>query len=76
MTHEVLLAGVVREWTGNALPGQPAAADAAAGLALRCYAGGASVREACQEVRRFVESWAQHPSNQPVVRDEQLLVAS
>lgn len=76
MSHEVLLVGLIREWTEGVLPGQPAAADAAAGVALRCYAGGASVSESCREARRFVGSWAHHPSHQPAPRGEQLLVAS
>lgn len=76
MTHEELLAGVVREWAEREWPGESAAAQAAAAVALRCYAGGASVSEACQQARCFAESWARHPSHWPVPRDQHMLVAS
>lgn len=76
MTHELLLAGLVRDWASGVVPGEPAAANAAAAVALRCYAGGASVSEACREARRFVECWARHPAHQPVDREQRLRIAS
>lgn len=76
MTHELLLAGLVRDWASGAVPGEPAAADAAVVVALRCHAGGASVREACREARRFVECWTRHPSHPPVDREQQRPIAS
>jgi len=63
MEPELVIAEVVREWALHALPDDTNAADAAAALAVRCYSGGASVGEACQEARRFVGSWSRHPSH-------------
>jgi hypothetical protein len=60
MTHELLLAGLVQEWVREAPPDERIAAERAAGLAARYYAGGASVSEACWEARRFVRSWTRH----------------
>ncbi|HET9443584.1 MAG TPA: hypothetical protein VFO65_09685 [Acidimicrobiales bacterium] len=65
VTEELILAGVVREWVERAMPGQPAAQAAATDLALRSYAGGASVAEALEEVKTFVACWARHPANRP-----------
>ena len=63
-TPELMVADSVHRWVDDVLPGDSAAADAAVGLAVRSYAGGASVREACEEARRFVGSWSRHPSHQ------------
>jgi len=35
----------------------------AANLAVRAYEDGASVAEACELARRYVESWFRHPAN-------------
>ena len=68
METELIIADTVRRWAREVLPDQPVAADAAAALAIRCYAGGASVAEACEEARRFVGSWSRHPSHHWSVR--------
>ena len=65
--NEVLVAGLVRDWVDGAVPGQDSLADRAAYLAVQCYAGGASVSEACREARRLVESWLDHPSHKDVL---------
>jgi hypothetical protein len=70
---ELVIADVVRCWAEHTVPGDPRVAAAAVALAERCYVGGASVAEACEEGRRFVGSWSRHPSRQPVRR---LLAAS
>jgi len=62
MNPELVMADMVRHWVGHVLPGQPGAADRAVAIALRCYEGGASVAEACEEARRFIGSWMRHPS--------------
>ena len=64
VTPELMVADSVRRWVDHVLPGDSAAADAATGLAVRCYIGGASVSEACSEARRFTGSWTRHPSHQ------------
>lgn len=64
MNPEFVMADMVRRWVGDVLPGQPAAADRAVAIALRCYEGGSSVGEACEEARRFIGSWMRHPSHQ------------
>lgn len=74
MTDELLVADLVREWADRVVPGDRAAADGGAAVAVRSYAGGASVSEATSEGQRFVESWARHPSHQhaPSVRSVHL----
>jgi len=37
--------------------------DRAANLAVGAYEDGASVAEACELARRYVESWLRHPAN-------------
>lgn len=76
MNEEIVLAATVRDWAGGALPGVPAAADAAVDLALRCYSGGASFSEALSEARRFVASWARHPAHPAPEPTRRVLVAS
>ena len=63
MTNELVLAEVVRAWTAKVLPGEPNVAERAATLARACYAGGASVTEACWTARRFVDSFVRHPAH-------------
>ena len=74
MTNELLLAGLVREWLEDLLPGEPAAADGAVDVAMRRYAGGASVSDACQDARAFARSWARHPSHQRSRREQALRI--
>ena len=59
---EGVLAEQVRTWADQVAPGVPGLADAAVARALMCYAGGASVSEACREARRLLGSWLRHPS--------------
>ena len=73
---ELLIANLVRDWAGRMLPGEPGVAERAAAQAVRCYAGGASVSEACREARRFVECWSHHPSHQPLRHTNPLRLAS
>ncbi|HEX4819527.1 MAG TPA: hypothetical protein VFV00_04925 [Acidimicrobiales bacterium] len=68
METEFIIADTVRRWAHEVLPEEPAAGEAAAALAIRCYMGGASVAEACQEARHFVESWSRHPSHRTSMR--------
>ncbi len=68
MIEESMVAGLVRARSQLTLPGDLAAAERAAAVAVRLYAGGASVSEACREGHRFVESWARHPSHQETDR--------
>lgn len=65
MSEELLLASMARQWAARALPAAPWAAEAAERVALRAYANGASVSEACREARRLVAAWARHPSHPP-----------
>jgi hypothetical protein len=76
MIDELLVAGLVRAWSEQVAPSERAAADGGAAVAVRCFAGGASMSEAVSEGRRFVESWARHPSHQQTPRAEVLSLAS
>ena len=76
MSNELLLAGAVREWAEKVWPGEPAAAEGAVTVAMRCYAGGASVSEACREARGFLRGWARHPSHARFNQEETLGIAS
>jgi hypothetical protein len=76
VTHELLLARLVREWVKDVLPGDELAADGAANVAVQRYVDGASVSEACLCARGFAESWARHPSHQRVGGREQHRIAS
>jgi hypothetical protein len=60
MTEELLVTGFVRRCTDGV--GASAVVDRATSRALECFAGGASVSEACREGRRLVESCGRHPS--------------
>ena len=63
MAGEAVLADAVRAWSETVCPGDRRAADRAVDVALRCYAAGASVGEACAEARLFITTWATHPSH-------------
>jgi hypothetical protein len=76
MTSEQVLAGVVREWANQELPGEPGAADRAARLAAASYADSASITQACAEALAFVGSWNRHPANGTAGRDENLRLVS
>jgi hypothetical protein len=76
MTSEQVLAKVVREWANQELPGEPGAADRAAGLAAACYADNASITQACAEARGFVGSWIRHPAHAKVGRGLNLKLVS
>ena len=76
MDVELALVGSVRDWTRQQCPDDPRVVDRAATLALRSYVGGASVAEACEQVRAFVTCWAHHPAHQDVRQAARLPVAS
>ncbi len=63
MTNETALAEVVRAWAAGMLPGEPDAADSAAEMAREAFRHGATVTEACQLARSFLESWSNHPAH-------------
>ena len=73
---EFALAGSVWDWTRQQCPGDRQVADRAVRLALHSYASGASVAEACEQVRGFLSSWVSHPSHCEPARSGQLSVAS
>jgi hypothetical protein len=73
---ELALVWSVRDWTRQQCPDDPRVADRAAALALSSYAGGASVAEACEQVRAFVASWAHHPAHLEAQQSDQLPEAS
>ena len=58
MIDEVMIAGVVLAWAEQLFPGQPDIARGALESAVRGYASGASVSEACRQARTFLECWA------------------
>jgi hypothetical protein len=68
MIAELMVESMVRTWSEHVAPGDDAAAARAVRVAMRCLAGGASVAEAVQEGRRFVECWSRHPAHQPAAR--------
>jgi hypothetical protein len=76
VSNELLLAGVVRKWAEEVWPAEPAAAEGAVTVAMRCYAGGASVSESCREARGFLRGWARHPSHARLSQEEPLVIAS
>lgn len=65
MVPELVVAGMVRAWVDDVLPGEPDAVERAVGVAERCLAAGASVSEVGEEVRRFLRCWAAHPAFRP-----------
>jgi hypothetical protein len=64
VNEEAVLAEMIRSWVTEQLPGEPAAADRAAFVAVAAHRHGEDLSDACQEARRFVKSWADHPSHQ------------
>jgi hypothetical protein len=76
MTSELVLAEMVRAWIDRQLPGDVRAANHAVAIAEAAYAGGASVSEACRQVRAFVGSWSRHPSHVRVAPDGRVPLAS
>ena len=73
MDVDLALVASVRDWTRQQCPDDPRVADRAAALALSSYAGGASVAEACEQVRAFV---ANHPAHLEAQQGDQIPVAS
>lgn len=73
---EIALAGSVWDWTRRQCPDDRLVADRAVVLALDSYASGASVAEACEQVRLYVSSWVHHPSHLGPGQHGQLPVAS
>jgi hypothetical protein len=73
---ELELAETVWDWTRQQCPSDRLVADRAVRLALHSYASGASVAEACEQVRGFLSSWVSHPSHFEPARSGQLSVAS
>jgi hypothetical protein len=63
MESEVLLAAIVEQWARKCLPDEPDTVHRTTLIALDCYAGGASVSEACRVARNFIRSRVSHPSN-------------
>lgn len=55
MNEELFVADTVRRWAAESFPEVPVVADTAVAAALRAFAGGASVSEACREGRWFIE---------------------
>jgi hypothetical protein len=76
VSNELLLAGIVRKWAEDVWADEPAAADGAVNVAMRCYAGGASVSEACREARSFLKCWVDHPAHVHLSLEEPVLTAS
>jgi hypothetical protein len=68
MIAELMVEDMVRTWSERVAPGDDAAAARAVRVAMRCLAGGASVAEAVQEGRRFIECWSRHPAHQAAAR--------
>ena len=76
MTNNPVLGAVVRAWIERELPGDRGAADRAAFIAQAAYDQGASVREACERARGFVDSWERHPANHGARHDAVARLAS
>jgi len=73
---ELALAGAVWDWTNGTCPDEPRVADDAVVLALKSYAGGASVAEAAEQARAFVSSWVHHPAHRSARQGDRFLLAS
>ena len=58
----MIVASAVRRWADRVLPGDDAAADAAAETAVAALASGASMAEACEAAQKLVRSWSVHPA--------------
>lgn len=65
MVDELVIIGDVRAWSEQVVPDDGPAADRAAVMAIRAYAAGASVGEACRMGREYLASRARHPSRRP-----------
>lgn len=63
MDPELLIADCVRRRALLVVPGDERAVEAAVGLAMRYFAGGSSVAEACEAANRLLGSWSRHPSH-------------
>jgi hypothetical protein len=67
VSRETVLAEAVRRWVGELLPGRTEVMDRAARHATAAYRQGASVAEACEEVRALVGVGVGHPANEGAV---------
>jgi hypothetical protein len=76
VTPETLLAGQVRSWAAQTLPGDPAVAARATEVAIRSYRGGGSVADAFREARRYMQAWSRHPSRRRMAPGVLLSLAS
>ena len=73
MSNESTLAEVVWAWAVEMLPGHRTAADGAAAVARQAFHEGASITEACQLARSYLQSWANHPAHWVADRDLRLV---
>jgi hypothetical protein len=62
--QDLMLAAAVRDWVESRWPGARDLGEHAATVAARAREGGASVAEACGEVRQLAGCWLRHPSSQ------------
>jgi len=60
---QILIADMVRRWVMSGPRASKLMSDRAADLAVGAYEDGASVSEACELARRYVQSWRRHPAN-------------
>jgi hypothetical protein len=77
MEPEELLVHTAQAWAAEMLPDDPHAAAAAVEAAIYALAGGASISEACREIRTLLCSWALHPSHRqiPAGRPKELVAS-
>jgi len=66
VTSELLILSYVQQIALDLLPGDPEAVSRVSDMAIRSYAGGASVSEACRDARLALRSMARHPSRPAV----------
>ena len=76
MDVELALAVAVWDWTKGGCPDEPGVAENAVVLALRSYAGGASVAKASEQAHAFVSSWVHHPAHRSAPQTDRFLLAS
>jgi hypothetical protein len=62
MADELLVAGIVRAFAEDHVPGADAMAERAVNAAVRAHLDGASVSEACRRGEQLLASQARHPS--------------
>ena len=62
MADELLVAGIVRTFAEQRLPGDDIVTERAVSAAVRAHLAGASASEACRYGRELLESQARHPS--------------